>query len=54
MTTPPRSARLASRSRIATFGEGRVCGTAGCETQLSRYNDEQMCGVHGEAPPRHR
>lgn len=27
-------------------GRERVCGRTGCETKLSRYNDDDYCSVH--------
>jgi hypothetical protein len=31
---------------IEQFGEGRVCGSPGCATILSRYNRDLICGGH--------
>lgn len=33
------------------YGSGRVCGKAGCETKLSRYNRREFCYLH--APVRY-
>jgi predicted ArsR family transcriptional regulator len=37
---------------VASFGEGRVCEEPSCETQHSRYNESNRCGV--DAPDPHR
>lgn len=31
---------------VRTYGRGRVCSTAGCETTLSLYNPDPFCSVH--------
>jgi hypothetical protein len=37
------------RAHIKEFGEGRVCGSPGCETILSRYNCEGLCWGHDQS-----
>jgi hypothetical protein len=32
-----------------TFGQGRVCSTAGCTTKLSRYNPNPRCWIHSNS-----
>ncbi len=41
---------VASRyqDRPKESGIGRICGQPGCETILSRYNPNPVCGVHTE------
>jgi hypothetical protein len=39
-----------SGRRQPTYGNGRVCGSEGCETVLSRYNQSDLCWQH---EPRH-
>jgi len=39
-----------ARRRPKTFGEGRVCASDDCATQLSRYNRNDFCFNH--APTR--
>ena len=39
-----------SGRRQATFGQDRVCGSEGCDTVLSRYNQADLCWQH---EPRH-
>ena len=34
-------------ARARTFQRGRVCGTPGCSTVLSRYNPTKRCSLHG-------
>jgi len=31
---------------VKTYPAGRVCAHAGCNTKLSRYNPEAVCGAH--------
>jgi len=38
--------RRRTRGHVASFGGGRVCSAADCDTQLSRYNDSETCSVH--------
>jgi len=38
--------RRRTRGHVASFGGGRVCTAADCDTQLSRYNDTEKCSVH--------
>jgi hypothetical protein len=42
----PGTPRREGRGFVPSFGTGRKCGTSGCETTLSRYNDKTMCWVH--------
>jgi len=37
------------RGHIKEFGEGRVCGSSGCTTILSRYNAEGICWKHEQS-----
>lgn len=47
-TTPTsRPSRFGSRHQVDMFGEGRVCTDTTCDTRLSQYNAEALCGVHG-------
>ncbi len=51
---PPAVSAPARRSsgygrHIKEFGEGRVCGSRGCETILSRYNCEGLCWGHEQS-----
>lgn len=39
-----------SGRRQPTFGKDRVCGSEGCGTVLSRYNQAELCWQH---EPRH-
>jgi hypothetical protein len=32
-----------------TYGKGRVCSAAGCETTLSRYNPNAGCWIHSNS-----
>ena len=34
---------------VEQFGEGRVCGSAGCATVLSRYNRDGLCWGHEQS-----
>jgi hypothetical protein len=48
-TVSLRSARmtpLAPGDAVEEFGTARRCHTAGCESQLSRYNPSVTCSVH--------
>ena len=38
-----------SARRPRTYNEGRVCGSKGCKTVISRYNRSDFCFTH--APP---
>ena len=38
-----------ARRRPKTYGEGRTCGDAGCETRLSQYNRNEFCFQHAPA-----
>jgi hypothetical protein len=38
-----------ARRRPKTFGEGRVCDDAGCDTRLSKYNKNDFCFQHAPA-----
>jgi hypothetical protein len=42
----PGTPRREGRGFVPSFGTGRTCGSSGCETKLSRYNDKTMCWVH--------
>jgi hypothetical protein len=51
---PPAASAPARRSsgygrHIKEFGEGRVCGSPGCTTILSRYNCEGLCWGHEQS-----
>jgi hypothetical protein len=37
-----------ARSFVASYGDGRVCSIAGCQTQLSRYNQATCCWTHAQ------
>ncbi len=37
------------RGHVKEFGAGRVCGSPGCSTLLSRYNGEQLCWAHEQS-----
>lgn len=39
--TPMRGREASSRPRA-----GRVCGSGGCETVLSTYNESELCWLH--------
>ena len=39
-----------SRGRITSYGDDRVCASAGCPTKLSRYNKNPRCWVHDRPP----
>ncbi len=39
-----------SGRRQPTYSGGRICGTDGCDTVLSRYNQAELCWQH---EPRH-
>ena len=41
--------RRTGRGFVASFGDGRTCRVAGCETRLSQYNALDVCGVHEQA-----
>ena len=42
-----KASRPQGRSRrLKTYDEGRVCGTDGCKTVLSRYNRAEFCHTH--------
>ena len=41
-----RTRRTSFPGGISSFGEDRVCSDAGCDTRLSRYNDQPTCGAH--------
>jgi hypothetical protein len=43
--TPARRSSWYGR-HIKEYGEGRVCGSPGCATILSRYNCESHCWGH--------
>jgi len=47
-TAPTHRTRFGGRDLLATFGLGRVCAEGECATRLSRYNGENVCGVHAE------
>jgi hypothetical protein len=42
----PGTPRREGRGYVPSFGAGRTCGTSGCETVLSRYNDKPTCWLH--------
>jgi len=42
--------RRTGRGFVDSFGNGRICSSAGCRTQLSQYNPESVCSSH--EPPR--
>lgn len=46
MSQTPGVPRRASAGHVSSYGEGRVCVRAGCETLLSRYNAHQVCAEH--------
>jgi hypothetical protein len=43
---PIKGARTSDRPQ--SFSVGRICDQPGCETRLSRYNPDKVCGVHAE------
>ena len=46
-STVMRAARPGERSRRPkTFGAGRVCDDASCDTIVSRYNKDEFCFQH--------
>ena len=52
-TTSSSGADRASVSRrmrgyIESYGRGRTCETAGCDTTLSQYNKATLCWRHAE------
>lgn len=38
--------RRTGRGHVDSYGEGRVCASSGCTTQLSRYNSGFLCALH--------
>ena len=44
--TGPGVARREGRGFVSSYGEGRTCRASGCETKLSRYNDDDVCWAH--------
>lgn len=36
--------------RPVTHSPGRLCRSDGCETLLSRYNADEVCGAHQQPP----
>ena len=47
-TPAPGVRRRDGRGFIDSFGEGRTCVAAGCTTQLSRYNERNVCATHDD------
>jgi hypothetical protein len=45
----PGVARREGRGFVDSFGAGRVCSADGCETVLSKYNDDTVCWAHERA-----
>ena len=45
----PGVARREGRGFVDSFGAGRVCSASGCETVLSKYNDDTVCWAHERA-----
>jgi hypothetical protein len=47
-TPPPPAgvARRTSRGQVITYGTGRLCIEADCDTRLSQYNQHSRCAVH--------
>lgn len=42
----PPTIQPGKRGQAASYGEGRVCATPDCTTQLSRYNRNDHCSLH--------
>lgn len=46
MSEAPGVPRRTRAGHVSSYGEGRVCMRAGCETLLSRYNARPVCAEH--------
>ena len=57
-TTPapkaPVHGHRTGRGFVTSFAEDRVCSRLGCTTKLSRYNAQELCGIHEASAQRHR
>ena len=42
----PGTARREGRGFVSSYGTGRTCAASGCLTELSRYNDRDVCFSH--------
>lgn len=38
--------RQVRRGGVTSYGTGRVCGAAACDTRLSIYNEQTVCANH--------
>ncbi len=45
-TEAPGQRRRTGKGHVDSYGQGRVCATSGCVTQLSRYNSGHTCWIH--------
>lgn len=54
MQTMPAQGHRTGRGFVTSFAEDRICARPECATKLSRYNAQELCGVHEASAQRHR